>query len=65
MDEIIHELKADVAGFGRYAKSNYMTWHEFEEINWRNIFEKSTYSIDVKVNLNVSQIVSHSLPTPE
>lgn len=65
LEKTTKNLKADAAGFGRYAKSNYLTWPEFEEINWHDIYEKSTYNIEVNVNLNVSQIVSHSLPTQE
>ena len=65
LEETTKNLKADAAGFGRYAKANYLTWQDFEAINWKDIYEKSTYDINVEVNLNVSQIVSHSLPTPE
>lgn len=65
MKETTQNLKADAAGFGRYAKANFLTWQEFEKINWQDIYENATYSIDVNVNLNVSQIVSHSLSEPK
>ena len=65
MQETTKNLKADAAGIGRYVKANYLTWQEFEKINWSEIYPNATYNIDVKVNLNVSQIVSHSVPTPE
>lgn len=65
LEETIKNLKADAAGFGRYAKANFLTWPEFEEINWHDIYENSTYEVDVNVNLNVSQILSHSLSTQD
>lgn len=65
LEETTKNIKADAAGFGRYAKANFLTWPEFKKINWHDIYEKSTYKVNVNVNLNVSQIVSHSLPTQE
>lgn len=65
LEETTKNIKADAAGFGRYAKANFLTWPEFEKINWQDIYENSTYKVNVNVNLNVSQIVSHSLPTQE
>lgn len=65
LEETTRNIKADAAGFGRYAKSNFLTWQEFEKLNWKNIYKNSTYDINVSLNLNVSQIVSHSLPSPK
>lgn len=63
LKETTSKLNADAAGFGRYAKCNFLTWPEFEKINWYSIYKDSTYKINVDVNLNVSQIVSHSVET--
>lgn len=59
--KLIAQLGSDIAGFGKYAKLNYLTWEEFENINWENIFKNSIFDIKVNVDLNVSQIVVHSL----
>ena len=65
LEETTKNIKADSAGFGRYAKANFLTWPEFEKINWHDIYPNSKYNVNINVNLNVSQIVSHSLPTQE
>lgn len=65
MLETTQNIKADAAGFGRYAKSNFLTWQEFEKLDWHDIYQNATYEINVKSNVNVSQIVSHSLPETE
>lgn len=65
IEETTKNINADAAGFGRYAKANFLTWPEFEKLNWHDIYINSTYDVNVNVNLNVSQIVSHSLPMQE
>ena len=57
--KITKEYKTDIAGFGKIAKQNYLTWNEFEKINWLEIFPNSEYNIEININLNTSQIISH------
>ena len=56
-------LKADVSGLGRYAKKNFWTWDDFEKIKWKEKYPYSKFHIHVESTVNVSQIISHFLPT--
>lgn len=58
----IKELDSDIAGIGKYAKKNYLTWQEFEELNWQDIFKNSEFKVKVNVNLDISRIIFHKLP---
>ncbi len=62
LDKTIHELGSDIAGFGRFAKMNYLTWQEFEKYNWLEKYKNSTYTVKVKTNVNISQVISHTEP---
>ena len=55
------EFKTDIAGFGRYVKANYVTWDEFEEIDWLNKYPKSKFKLNIEVELDSAQIVTHTL----
>lgn len=58
----IKELDSDIAGIGKYAKKNYLTWQEFEEVDWQEIFKNSEFKVTANVNLDISRIVFHKLP---
>ena len=64
-DKTIKEYKADIAGIGRFAKANYLTWKEFEDYNWLEKYQNSTYEINVDTEINISQIISHIIPNHE
>ncbi len=59
--KITTNLNSDIAGFGRYAKKNYLTWDEFKKQNWENIFKNSDFDININIDLNISQVIMHSL----
>lgn len=56
------ELGSDIAGVGRFAKVNYLTFDDFEKIKWKEIYSNAQFDIKVSVNLNVSKIIFHRLP---
>lgn len=56
------ELDSDIAGLGREARQNFLTWKEFEDLNWQEIFKNSEFEVSTSAALNVSQIVFHRLP---
>ena len=57
------ELDADAAGLGRFAKQNYLTWPEFENIHWKDIYHQLEYHLDIESKLNISQVITNSIPT--
>lgn len=61
LDRITKEYKTDIAGFGRIAKQNYLTWGDFEKIKWLEIFPNSKYETEININVDTSQIISHIL----
>lgn len=61
LDEI-KKLDADIVGFGKYAKKSCLTWKEYEDLKWQDIFKNSEFNVEVKVNLDISRIVFHKFP---
>ena len=55
------QLGTDTIGFGKYAKTNYLTWSEFEKIRWKEIYPYLTYHSHIESDWNVSQIMTNSL----
>ena len=49
-------------GFGKFAKAKCLTWKEFEDMNWQDIFKNSEFNVNVHVSLDISRIISHKLP---
>lgn len=58
-------LSVDPDGFGRYAKVKCLTYPDFKEYNWPEIYKNSKFTIHTNIDLNVAQIVSHTLPSLE
>lgn len=54
------DLSVDSAGIGRYAKMNFLTYPDFEECNWPEIYKNSKFNINTNIELNVAQIVAHT-----
>lgn len=65
LDLTIHEFKSDIAGLGRFAKSNFKIWKDFEDYKWLDKYPNSTYDLSIFVNLNVAQIISHYIADTE
>lgn len=45
------EFRADIFGFGRYAKMNYLTRSDWEKANWPDIYP--TADLDIKVHVKI------------
>lgn len=60
--EMLKEIDSDITALGKYARINYLTWEDFEEINWKEIFKNSKIEIKTNVNLNISETAFHRLP---
>lgn len=61
LEKITREFKADIVGFGRYAKINYLTFDDFYKVKWLSIYPNSKFNIDLKIDLNTAQIISNTL----
>ena len=61
LDEI-KKLDSDIVGFGKFAKAKCLTWKEFEDMNWQDIFKNSEFNVNVHVSLDISRIIFHKLP---
>lgn len=62
LEKTIHEYQVDIASIGKYAKSNFITWKEFEDYHWLSKYRNATYEVKVNTKLNISQIISHIIP---
>lgn len=55
-------FNSDIAGIGKYVKTKYLTWEEFEKSNWHKNYKSAKINVTVTVDLNVSRVISHTVP---
>lgn len=58
----IKKLDSDIVGIGKYAKVKCLTWKDYEDLHWQEIFKNSEFNVKVEVDLDISRIVFHKLP---
>lgn len=46
-----HELKADIADFGKYVLPNYYTWDEWIDSDWLNNYQNSFFKVTVNTEI--------------
>lgn len=61
LEKITRDFKADIVGFGRYAKINYLTFDDFYNVKWLSIYPNSKFNLELIIDLNTSQIISNAL----
>lgn len=47
LDKTAKEFRADICGFGRFAKKKFLTWDEWEKFDWLNRYKDATFTLDV------------------
>lgn len=52
------EFKSDISRLGKYAVYQFPTIKDWEEFDWVNKYEESTFEVNVDVNLNSSYFIS-------
>lgn len=65
LDLTIHKFDSDIAGIGRLARTNFLTWEEFKNYKWLEKYKNSKYDVEVETSLNVSQVISHKVKNTE
>lgn len=45
------DFKADIAGFGKYAISKYLTWEDWTQSDWLNNYENSFFKVTVETEI--------------
>lgn len=55
-------FNSDIAGIGKYVKTKYLTWEEFEKSNWHENYKNAKINVEVTIDLNVSRVISHTVP---
>lgn len=50
------EFKSDIVGFGRTARTKYLTYQEWLESNWLNNYENAFFDINVSINIKSSYL---------
>ena len=50
------EFASDIAGFGKYAKVNYMTLEEWQKSNWLDNYSNSFFNVNVYTNIQNSSL---------
>ena len=61
LEKISREYKTDIIGFGKYARTTVLTLKELDQIHWEKIFPKSKFQIDVRIQLDTTQMVTNEL----
>lgn len=59
LNKCCKELKADITGFGKNLRPQYLTLTELEKVDWENIYPNSEFVVNVGVDLNTTQIVTY------
>ncbi len=59
---LLKEFNSDIVAIGKHLKANYLTWDEFEKVQWKEIFKNAEFEVVTKVDLNVSETAFHRLP---
>ena len=60
--KLTQEFNSDIAGIGKYVKTKYLTWEEFEKSDWLKNYKNAKINVNVNVDLNVSRVISHTVP---
>ena len=60
--KLTQDLNSDIAGLGKYVKTKYLTWEEFEKSKWLENYKNAKINVKVSVDLNVSRVISHTVP---
>ena len=60
--KLTQEFNSDIAGIGKYVKSKYLTWEEFEKSKWLENYKNAKINVKINVDLNVSRVISHTVP---
>ena len=60
--KLTQDFNSDIAGLGKYVKTKYLTWEEFEKSNWLENYKNAKINVKVNVDLNVSRVISHTVP---
>lgn len=60
--KLTQEFNSDIAGLGKYVKTKYLTWEEFKKSKWLENYKNAKINIAVNIDLNVSRVISHTVP---
>lgn len=51
------EFKSDIAGFGKYSVSKFVTWQDWENYNWLDNYQNSFFNANVDVNVKSRYLI--------
>ena len=51
------EFKSDIASFGKYAVSKFITWQEWEKYNWLDNYQNSFFDVNVSVSVKSRYLI--------
>ncbi len=54
------EFGADICKFGKYAVTNFLTWNDWTNYDWKNKYADSFFSASVSSNLTTSYLISET-----
>lgn len=50
-------FNSDISGFGRSAVKNFLTWDEWEKVNWSQNYRYSCFNVNVKTSIDKTGLV--------
>ena len=52
------EFQSDIAGMGRFAIKNFKTTNEWEDYNWLENYQNSTFKVDLKLSIRTGILLT-------
>lgn len=56
------QFHSDIFGFGKNAKALFLTWNEWEAMNWKHIFQYSQLNTEVNFNIRRTGLINKTSP---
>lgn len=56
------DLHTDICGFGRYAKSKFLTWDDWTNYKWLSIYRNSSFDVSVDLKIRRTGLMIRSMP---
>ena len=50
------DFKSDIVGFGKYAKTNYITLKEWEDSSWLENYQNTFFNVNIYTNIQNSNL---------
>ncbi len=57
------ELNVDTCGFGSELRPSFLTWKEWQDLNWKSKYKDATFNVDVDLKIRRPGLIIRTSPT--